>query len=140
MSDTVRITVPADFSSTAERKFYRAGYRDGFKGVKVISPTLKYGKCAKAFIRGYDAGFKAAGLHEVKPLKWAGRRYRDGMGRILCVSCLHFRDSWGTYYRAPHWGSMRTYESDLPLRPTREKAQADLDRWAKEKGLEEVVD
>lgn len=68
-----------------------------------------------------------------------GRCYRDFQNRVLFVSPgLTNGTTWMTCYQRPSGGLRRVKSKFLPLRQTREQAQADLDRWAKERGLEEV--
>ncbi len=51
--------------------------------------------------------------------------------------------TWGTYRRKPSGALQRVVSKALPLRSTREEAQADLDAWLRAKGWkvpgEEVV-
>lgn len=46
---------------------------------------------------------------------------------------------YGTVYATPHGGTHRLrYKAAMPVRETLEEVQADLDKFVKEKGLEEV--
>jgi len=65
--------------------------------------------------------------------------YRDFMGRILFVSDgISNGSSWMTFYNKPNGSLRRVNSKFLPIRETREAAQRDLDKYAKERGLEAV--
>lgn len=65
-----------------------------------------------------------------------GRCYRDFLGRVLYVSpALTNGTTWMTVHQKDNGSLKRVKSKWLPLRGTREQAQADLDRWAKERGL-----
>lgn len=68
-----------------------------------------------------------------------GKRYLYLQDRVIFVSPgLTNGSNWMTCYQKPN-GSLRRVKSKfLPLRDCREKAQADLDRWARGRGLEVV--
>lgn len=68
------------------------------------------------------------------------RKYRDFQGRILFVSPgLSDGAVYMTVYRKPGGkGVHRVKSKFLPLRGTRELAQQDLDRYAREREMEEV--
>lgn len=64
------------------------------------------------------------------------RRYSDFQGRVLYVSPgLTNGSTWMTVYAKPNGSLKRVKSKWLPLRETREEAQADLDRYAEERGL-----
>jgi len=63
--------------------------------------------------------------------------YRDFQDRILFVSDgISHGTTWMTVYQKPSGALKRVVSKFLPLRKTREEAQADLDRFAKARGLE----
>ena len=68
------------------------------------------------------------------------RRYHYLQGKIIFVSCgISNGTTWMTVSQKPGCdGTHRVKSKFLPLRDSREKAQADLDRWARERGLGEV--
>lgn len=65
--------------------------------------------------------------------------YLDKRGRVLFVSDGISRGrTWFTAYRLRTGGRQRFKSPVLPLRQTREEAQADLDAHARTHGLESV--
>lgn len=67
------------------------------------------------------------------------RLYRDFQGRTLFVSSGIGGDKWMTVYRKPgSIGTHRVKSKLLPLKDSREEAQADLDRYAEQRCMEEV--
>lgn len=68
-----------------------------------------------------------------------GRRYCDFQGRVLYVSpALTNGTTWMTVYSKDNGSLKRVKSKWLPLRETREEAQADLGRYAEGRGLGEV--
>jgi len=68
-----------------------------------------------------------------------GRCYRDFLGRVLYVSpSLTNGTTWMTVYSKENGSLKRVKSKWLPLRVTRGEAQADLDRYAEERGMREV--
>lgn len=68
-----------------------------------------------------------------------GRCYRDFLGRVLYVSpALTNGTTWMTVYSKENGSLKRVKSKWLPLRVTRGEAQADLDRYAEERGMREV--
>jgi hypothetical protein len=75
----------------------------------------------------------------VKATDVQGKRYRDFQGRILFVGCgITDGTSWMTFYSKLNGSLRRVNSKFLPIRSTRNQAQEDLDRYAKERGLEPV--
>jgi len=69
------------------------------------------------------------------------RQYRDKQGRILFVTDGISRGNvWFTGYRRPNGSIKRLAVAALPIRDTREEAQRDLDKYAREKRLEVITD
>lgn len=69
------------------------------------------------------------------------RCYLYIQGKVLFVSPgLTNGTTWMTCYQKDNGALRRVKSKFLPLRDCREKAQADLDRWARERGLEEVAE
>lgn len=66
------------------------------------------------------------------------RKYRDFQGRILFVASGLDGRRFMTVYQKPPGGLRRVATKWLPLRDSREQAQADLDRYARLKCMEEV--
>lgn len=67
------------------------------------------------------------------------RTYRDKKNRVLFVSDgISTGRAWGTFYRKPSGSLKRLVSCNLPMRPSREVAQADLDAYAKWNRLEMV--
>ena len=67
------------------------------------------------------------------------RRYRDFQDRVLFVSTGG--SVWFTAYQKPgSQGTHRIKSKFLPLRDTRELAQADLDRYAEQRCMEEALE
>lgn len=65
-----------------------------------------------------------------------GRCYRDFLGRVLYVSpALTNGTTWMTVYSKENGSLKRVKSKWLPLRVTRGEAQADLDRYAEERGI-----
>lgn len=68
------------------------------------------------------------------------KQYRDFQGRVLFVGCgLTNGTSWMTFYTKPNGSLRRVNSKFLPIRESREEAQRDLDKYAKERGLGEVT-
>ena len=67
-------------------------------------------------------------------------KYRDKQGRVLYVSDGISRgEIWFTAYRKASGATKRLCVAALPIRDTRQEAQADLDRYAAERGMKDVV-
>jgi len=67
------------------------------------------------------------------------KAYIDDHGRMLMVSDgISGGQVWMTCYRKPSGGSKRLTSKHLPLRDTREEAQADLDARAAAMGWREI--
>lgn len=67
------------------------------------------------------------------------RKYRDFLGRVLFVTDGISRgDSWFTGYHKKNGTVKRLSIACLPIRRSREQAQADLDRLASERLYPEV--
>ncbi len=76
----------------------------------------------------------------MKPQISRARGYLDRRGRALFVHCgISQGKSWGTYYRRSEISLQRLVSRHLPLRSTRDEAQRDLDRYAEQRGLEEIA-
>lgn len=56
--------------------------------------------------------------------------------RSKCDTC---GTTWMTCYRKPNGSLRRVKTKFLPLRDSKEQAQADLDRYAEMRGMEEVI-
>lgn len=70
----------------------------------------------------------------------AGSRCYASQGRILFVhDGISDGRTFATFWRPRPWTLRRFKSPHLPLRKTREEAQADLDRYAAEHGLPEVM-
>lgn len=69
-------------------------------------------------------------------------KYSDSKGRLIFVSSGLGGDQYMTMYKNPDkWtsaGMHRLKSKELPLRDTKEEAQADLDALAKKKGWKEA--
>lgn len=66
------------------------------------------------------------------------RKYQDTHGRIMFVaSGISRGDTYATYYTKATGAMKRHVSRHLPLRSTRDGAQADLDAHAQRKGWQE---
>ena len=64
------------------------------------------------------------------------KRYLDDQGRVLFVSGGLSRDKFGTFWRSPSGGLHRVKSPAMPMVPSKEEAQQNLDDWAAKKGLQ----
>ena len=58
--------------------------------------------------------------------------------KVVFVSGLMGKNPFGTVYATPYGGTHRIKFRALPVRVTKEQAQADLDKFAAEKGWPEA--
>ncbi|MHB8182628.1 MAG: ParB/RepB/Spo0J family partition protein [Candidatus Desulforudaceae bacterium] len=68
-----------------------------------------------------------------------GKVWRDNKGREIFVSSGLGQDSFGTFYRAPSGGFHRVKSNRMPMVGSEAIARENLDKWAAENKLEEVV-
>lgn len=59
--------------------------------------------------------------------------------RVLFVCGITSSQTWFTGYRKPSGGVRRFRSPSLPVRTSRDEAQADLERFARERGLRLAV-
>ena len=72
-----------------------------------------------------------------KPEELPSRRYLDDKGRELFVS-TGLGSEYGTFWQSEKGGLHRVKSPAMPMTSSREEAQANLDAWAKKKGLRPV--
>ena len=72
-----------------------------------------------------------------KPEKLPSRKYLNESGREIFVS-TGLGSEYGTFWRSEMGGLHRVKSPAMPMVPTREEAQANLDAWAAKRGLQLV--